>query len=155
MPTEIRNISLRRRLIKIHSTRRLQGSYKYLRQEIARFASVSPDAISISQDLNRYMMLNAMRMRDIKVSVEKAGTSVKLDLSPELKPKKAVVDAATQKSSNQAKDAKKPVEQKQEERSQGKGGKGTKEGSTAQSKPQAEKADPESKNQQNGKNKGK
>lgn len=155
MPTEIRNISLRRRLIKIHSTRRLQGSYKYLRQEIARFASVSPDAISISQDLNRYMMLNAMRMRDIKVSVEKTGTSVKLDLSPELKPKKAVADAAGQKDSNQAKNAKKPAEQKQEGRSPGKSEKGTKEGSTLQPRPQNQKANPESKNQQNGKNKGK
>ncbi len=155
MPTEIRNISLRRRLVKIHSTRRLQGSYKYLRQEIARFASVSPDEISISQDLNRYMMLNAMRMRDIKVSVEKTGTSVKLDLSPELKPKKPVADAAGQKDPNQAKNAKKPAEQKQEGRSTGKSEKGAKEGSTSQPKPQNQKANPESKNQQNGKNKGK
>lgn len=81
-------VNLRPKLVKIHSSRRLKKSIDYMREHIARHTKSDPEAVKLSSELNRYMLLNvSRRMVRVKVNYEKAGGNVKVDLADELKKK--------------------------------------------------------------------
>ncbi len=89
-PTEksARTIRLRNKLVKIHESRRLKKSIDYLREDVARHAKVSVSDISLSKDLNAYVMYRvARKMVPVRIVVEKDGNKVNVDLSQELKKK--------------------------------------------------------------------
>ncbi len=111
-----RTIRLRKKLVKIHTTRRLKKSVDYLREDIARHAKADISTVKFSSDLNGYLMTKvAMRMRPVKVIVEKTADRVNVDLAPELKrkPKAVIAKKAVATSKAQAPAPAKAEPQKQ------------------------------------------
>ncbi len=89
---DIRTVSLRRKLVKLHTTRRRAKAIDYLREDIARHSNTVPGSVSISGELNSYLMRNLSgQMPEVKISVEKTGDIVKADLAPELKKQAAAI----------------------------------------------------------------
>ncbi len=81
-----RTVALRKKLVKIHTTRRLKKSIDYLREDIARHAKVSPKSVKLSMELSYYMVDRVSRnMSPVKITVDKVDGMVKADLAQELK----------------------------------------------------------------------
>lgn len=83
-----RTVSLRKKLVKIHTTRRLKKSLDYLREDVARHAKADISAVRISADLNNYIVSKTSRnMNALHITVSREGGLVKADLAQELKRK--------------------------------------------------------------------
>ncbi len=81
-----RTINLRRRLVKISRVRRLHKAMDYLKEDIAKHAKVDASLVKISGDLNSYVTSKMARgMNSVKVTVDKVGDVIKVDLATELK----------------------------------------------------------------------
>ncbi len=86
-----KTIRLRKRLVRIHSPRRLRMSLKYLKHELAKSGNAAPENVKISPELNSYLMKSdARRLNSIRLAVEKSVDKniikISADLAPELKP---------------------------------------------------------------------
>ncbi|MCL5008294.1 MAG: hypothetical protein M1156_00165 [Candidatus Marsarchaeota archaeon] len=102
--TITRTVSLRKRLVRIHTTRRLKKSVDYLREDIARHAKVNVSAVKLSQELGSYVVSRvSRRMVPVKITVEKSGDIVKADLAQELKRKPKAAPAPAGKSAAEQK----------------------------------------------------
>ncbi len=103
MATVTRTIRLRKRLVKIHTPRRLKKSIDYLREDIARHSKSDVESVRLSLDLNSYVMDKVARhMKPVKITVEKIDGLVKADLAPELKQKPKTIAPATKTTEKKA-----------------------------------------------------
>lgn len=87
MATQLsRTVALRRRLVKIHESRRLKKAVSYLKEDIARHTKSNYDSIRLTGELNGYLMHEvAKHMSNVSVVITKDAEMVKVDLTPELK----------------------------------------------------------------------
>ncbi len=91
-------ISLRKRLVRIHETRRRKASVNYLRQEIARHSKVDADAVKLGMDVNEYLIRNvAVNMKPVMLNLEKSPAGVTAHLADSLKNWKGTRAPAAQK----------------------------------------------------------
>ncbi len=80
MAAKIITISLRKRLVKIHTSRRQSKAMDYLKEAVARHSKSDIDSVKINQNLNEYIGANTTnRYRPIKVSVNKVGEVVEAE----------------------------------------------------------------------------
>ncbi len=80
MAARVITISLRKKLVKIHESRRHGKAISYLREEIARHTNSSPDSVKINQNLNEHIGANTLnRYAPIKVSVNKVGDVIEAE----------------------------------------------------------------------------
>ncbi len=85
MPTDM-TINLRKKLIRIHKSRRRNRAIKRLREEVSRKTKVELSKVSISKGLNRHVILSLSKnLKPLKVSIEKSGDSAKVSLPGEEK----------------------------------------------------------------------
>ena len=99
-----RTIRLRKRLVKIHESRRLRKSIDYLREDIARHAKADVSSVRLSRELSAYVVDKVARhMSPVSITVESDGGTVKADLSQELKRKPAPVPVPAKKPEQGAK----------------------------------------------------
>ena len=78
-------VRLRRKLVKIHETRRRKKAMDYLREDIAKRSGVEPEAVKINQNVNEYMSINVARnMKPVIVDVTKTGDRVEASLNATL-----------------------------------------------------------------------
>ena len=81
-----RTIALRKKLVKIHESRRLKKAVSYLKDDIARHTKSDVGSIRFTGELNGYLMQEvAKKMAKVSVVINKDAGLVKVDLSPELK----------------------------------------------------------------------
>ncbi len=81
-----RTIALRKKLVKIHESRRLKKAVSYLKDDIARHTKSDVNSIRFTGELNGYLMQEvAKQMSRVSVVINKDAGLVKVDLSPELK----------------------------------------------------------------------
>ena len=81
-----RTIALRKKLVKIHESRRLKKAVSYLKDDIARHTKSDVNSIRFTGELNGYLMQEvAKQMAKVSVVINKDAGLVKVDLSPELK----------------------------------------------------------------------
>ena len=84
-----RTIALRKKLVKIHETRRLKKAVSYLKEDIAKHTKTDYDSIKLSPELNSYLLQDvAKHMSKVSVVITKDANVTKVDLSPELKKTK-------------------------------------------------------------------
>lgn len=103
----LRTVALRRKLVKIHESRRLKKAISYFKEDIARHTKSNYDSIRLTGELNGYLMHNvAKNMSNVSVVINKDAGLVKVDLTPEVKKTliKPVQDKKTEK--EKAKDGK-------------------------------------------------
>lgn len=119
--TLVRMIRLDRRLKKTHQRRRIDSSIRIIKEDAARHTKTSPDIVKIGGELNRYILMGSTRgYYGVKVSIERSGPDILVDLADRKKPstiqtqkkeeKKSVVGRLTERT-----DAEKQVEKKIEE----------------------------------------
>ena len=118
MPTEI-TINLRKKLIKIHKSRRRNRAVKRLKEEVARKTKVNIEKVSISKRLNRHIILTMSKnLKPVKVSIDKSGDSAKISLPGEdkkvEKPVAPVKESGTKDKAAETMPA--PIPKKKEER---------------------------------------
>ncbi len=83
-------IRLRKKLVRIHSSRRHKMAVRYLRGELARHFKAEAGSVRISKMLNEYLYANSTnRLGPIKMMVERDGEVVKASMPGE---KKVVVE---------------------------------------------------------------
>ena len=93
-----RTVRLRKKLVKIHRSRRLKKSIDYLREDVARHSKSDVKSVKLSMDLAAYVVAKVSRgMSPVKITVERSGDLVKVDLAPELKRKMPEPKKAEQK----------------------------------------------------------
>ncbi|MCL5427887.1 MAG: hypothetical protein M1321_01770 [Candidatus Marsarchaeota archaeon] len=93
-----RTIRLRKRLVRIHMSRRRKKSVDYVREDIARHAKAGAGSVKMSKDLNNYLVDKVARsMSPVRVTVERDGDIVKADLAPELKRRPEAADKPAEK----------------------------------------------------------
>ncbi|MGC8479308.1 MAG: hypothetical protein ACP5M9_01395 [Candidatus Micrarchaeia archaeon] len=90
MATQIsKTIALRKKLVKIHRSRRLKKAVSYFKEDISRYTKSDLNSIELTGELNGYLMHEvAKNMKSVNVVITKDGASTKVDLSPELKKQK-------------------------------------------------------------------
>lgn len=75
-------ISLRKRLSRIHETRRLRKATDYLRERVSKLAKVSPEKVKVHKDLNNMIVKRAGKnMSDIYVDIVRENDAVTAKLS--------------------------------------------------------------------------
>ncbi len=85
--TTVRIIRIERVLKETHQPRRLGKAMSFLRNDIARHSKSLPENVSISQGLNRYMLMGSSKgYSAVKISVEKTGEKASAYLDGEKKP---------------------------------------------------------------------
>lgn len=114
----VRTINLRSKLLAHHKSRRIKKAIMYLKEDIARHLKSDADSVKLSGDLNNYVLLRvARRMKSVKVTIEKIGYKINVDLAQELKrsnqgkaePSKPEADKAGEETKKNANpNAKKP-----------------------------------------------
>ena len=116
MPTDM-TINLRKKLIRIHKSRRRNRAIKRLREEVSRKTKVELSKVSISKGLNRHVILSLSKnLKPLKVSIEKSGDSAKVSLPGEEK-KVEKAQAPVKEGGTKAKaEAKAAVPEKKEEK---------------------------------------
>ncbi|MEM0201308.1 MAG: hypothetical protein QXD23_02785 [Candidatus Micrarchaeaceae archaeon] len=100
MATQItKTIALRKKLVKIHESRRLKRAVTYLKEDIARYTKSDYDSIRLSGELNGYLMQDvAKKMLPVTIVITKEGEIVKVDLTPEVKKSRSKPTQTIQKS---------------------------------------------------------
>ncbi len=117
MATQItKTFALRKKLVKIHESRRLKRAVSYLKEDIARYTKSDYDSIRLSGELNGYLMQDvAKKMLPVTIVITKEADYVKVDLTPEvkksrLKPTQTMTKPKQEKEQAKKQDEKKTVE---------------------------------------------
>lgn len=113
MATQItKTIALRKKLVKIHESRRLKRAVSYLKEDIARYTKSNYDSIRLSGELNGYLMQDvAKKMLPVTIVITKEADYVKVDLTPEVK-KSRLKPTQTMKTSKKENEVNKKQEEK-------------------------------------------
>ncbi len=113
MADTIATISLRKRLVRISTTRRRKKSIDYLRESVAKISKVDPGRVKLDRGINHFMLVNsAKRMSRIEVRLAKDANSVKVSLLNEKKPVVPVGTAPAAKEKQPPKETKQEARQK-------------------------------------------
>ncbi|MGI0141428.1 MAG: hypothetical protein ACREBF_02125 [Candidatus Micrarchaeales archaeon] len=110
MADTIVTISLRKRLVKIHETRRRKMAINYLRQSIAKISKVDEGNVRINADLNEFMTIHSGKnMSRLELKITKDANKATVSL---LNPVKKT--APVQEVKKETKPAAKKTEEKKE-----------------------------------------
>ena len=111
--TTTMTINLRKKLIRLHATRRRKRAAGLVMEAVARFSKADPDGIRLSKELNEFIQKNAsgasFLWSKLKLNVEKTGEKTEVKIY--------TAKAAAQPAPTAAKAVKaiaKPEEKKQE-----------------------------------------
>ncbi|MDE1856295.1 MAG: hypothetical protein KGH49_03625 [Candidatus Micrarchaeota archaeon] len=81
MADTIATISLRRKLVRIHTSRRMAKSMDYLKESVARLSKVTPQNVKLDKSVNNFMQMHSIgRMSRIEVKLVKDANSVKVSM---------------------------------------------------------------------------
>lgn len=81
-------INLRKKLVKLRTTRRRKKAVDYLREIIAKHSKTNIENVRISNELNDYLDVKvAKHMKRVKIVFDKSGDKVTANLSEELRKK--------------------------------------------------------------------
>lgn len=123
MPDQTLRISLRKKLVRLHRSRRREKAVDYLREEVAKRMHVGLEDVRIDKDLNRLLQFRSKRMRDFSITLSKDGNKAvaksaeqvrqKAVQGAEAKPGAAAATAPPKAGGQQKKEARKESEKKQ------------------------------------------
>lgn len=97
--TQTIRISLRKRLVRLHRSRRREKAVDYLREEAAKRMHVPVSDVRIDKDLNRLLQFKSRHMGDFSITLSREGN-------------KAVAKSAEKVAGKQAQGAAAPAGQK-------------------------------------------
>lgn len=142
MATTTITLNLRKRLLKVHLTKRRMRVPTYTKEAIARFAKVDVDKIRIDANLNRHLIVNVARKPlAFKVTLEKTEDKVMARLHGAPKAEAAKPEAKAEKG-KEAKPAAQRAEAKKDEKAEARHAEPKKEAAEAKPAHHAEAAKP-------------